>query len=579
MALKVSAIYIGVSLLYIFFSDYIVTSLFSDLQTIRTISTFKGWGFVILSGALIYVLIRQSQKKSIISEAFLRSIIENEPECVKIIGFEGELKFMNPAGLKMLEIDDLEFVQGKCVYPLILEEHRNAFIELNQRVFKGESGTLQFQIVGHKGTKLWLETKAVPLYNSNGKIESSLGLSQNITERKRTEEDLILNLKELELAKIRAEEADNLKTAFLANMSHEIRTPMNAIMGFSELLDMEDMPFDKRQKFTKIIKDRSTDLMAIINDLLDISRIESHTLKIVETKGNISDKLVEIKEYFETRNEEIYLKPITYDLFNQLSYEQCFVETDFERIKQVLINLIDNAFKFTIAGTIHLGCELINDKTLQFSVSDTGIGIPKDKHQIIFERFRQIEESYLTRDFGGSGLGLSICKGILELMHGNMWVESELGKGSTFYFTVPYKPIPNSTSNNPNLNTISFDFHEKTILIVEDIDYNQAYLKELLEETNAKLLFASNGTIALEIFEANSNIDVVLMDIRLPDIHGIDLTKMMITKRSDIKIIAQTAYASSDDKNKCYDAGCIDFISKPISQKTLLEMLQKHITQ
>jgi len=290
------------------------------------------------------------------------------------------------------------------------------------------------------------------------------GVVMDITDLKKTEEDLWIknqelqateeeltasndalreNLQELEKAKIKAEESDRLKSAFLANMSHEIRTPMNAIMGFSDLLDMEDMPFEKRKKFTKIIQERSKDLMGIINDILDISRIESHTLKIFETKGNINDKLVEISEFFKVKNDELFSKPIAIEIFNQLTPEQCSIETDFERIKQVLINLIDNAFKFTSKGKIQIGCQLKDKNTLQFFVSDSGIGIEKDKHQVIFERFRQIEETYMTRDFGGAGLGLSISKGIVELLNGSIWVESELGQGSTFYFTVPYKSCNN----------------------------------------------------------------------------------------------------------------------------------------
>lgn len=290
------------------------------------------------------------------------------------------------------------------------------------------------------------------------------GVVMDITDLKKTEEDLWIknqelqateeeltasndalreNLQELEKAKIKAEESDRLKSAFLANMSHEIRTPMNAIMGFSDLLDMEDMPFEKRKKFTKIIQERSKDLMGIINDILDISRIESHTLKIFETKGNINDKLVEISEFFKVKNDELFSKPIAIEIFNQLKPEQCSIETDFERIKQVLINLIDNAFKFTSKGKIQIGCQLKDKNTLQFFVSDSGIGIEKDKHQVIFERFRQIEETYMTRDFGGAGLGLSISKGIVELLNGSIWVESELGQGSTFYFTVPYKSCNN----------------------------------------------------------------------------------------------------------------------------------------
>ncbi|MHC1704952.1 MAG: ATP-binding protein [Tenuifilaceae bacterium] len=399
-----------------------------------------------------------------------------------------------------------------------------------------------------------------------------------------TEEELIAtndalreNLTALEIAKIKAEESDHLKSAFLANMSHEIRTPMNAIMGFADLLDLEDMPIDKRKKFTKTIRERTKDLLNIINDLLDISRIESHTLKIIETKGNINNTLTDIKDFFEIRNEEIYTKPITFKIFNELEDHEINVQTDFERIKQVLINLIDNAFKFTSMGSINVGCKLKDENNLLFFISDTGIGIPKEKQNLIFERFRQVDDSYLTREYGGAGLGLSICRGIIELMKGSIWVESDLEMGSTFYFTIPYKPTNKNCTSKESVKNIEYNFSHKTILIVEDIDYNRDYLKEILEETNAILIFAENGATALQEFSSHPEIDVVLMDIRLPDIHGIDLTKIMKTERNSLKVIAQTAYASSDDQQKCFDAGCIDFITKPISQNLLLEMLSKYL--
>ncbi|MFA6400623.1 MAG: ATP-binding protein [Salinivirgaceae bacterium] len=503
------------------------------------------------------------------------------------------------AGLDKILDYNKSTITAEELFSNIHTEDLDGFLKVyNHALATEDRYSINFRYIKPTGEIIHLFTQTEIERDTKGHAIKTFGVVMDITEQKKAEEDLQLknqelqateeeltasndalreNLEELEKAKIKAEESDRLKSAFLANMSHEIRTPMNAIVGFSDLLNMEDMPFEKRKKFTKIIQDRSKDLMGIITDILDISRIESHTLKIVDTKGNIDNKLIEISNFFELRNEEIYLKPITFSVINRLTPEQCSIETDFERIKQVLINLIDNAFKFTVSGNIQIGCYLKDKSTLQFSVSDTGIGIPIDKQQLIFERFRQIDESYFTRDFGGSGLGLSISKGIVELMNGTIWVESQLGIGSTFYFTIPYKPCIIKDISKEHLNENKFNFINKTVLIVEDTIYNQDYIKELLGETNASLLFASNGATALELFRSNPNIDIVLMDIRLPDIHGLDLTKMMISERNNIKVIAQTAYASNEDRSKCFDAGCIDFISKPISQKTLLEMLSKYL--
>lgn len=1113
LALSVSLVYVIISLLYILFSDYLVISLFTDLRTISTISTFKGFGFVIVSGILIYYMIRKAQQNSADSEerfilladltiegivlhkggvvidvndsflklsgfkrkevlgknlidifihdnfktlcienvrsqntepyevkaikkngqelwvqiigkpyrffgknarvaairdisqqksieeklkskeSFLKSIIDNEPECIKILGPKGELLFMNPAGLKMIEVENLDDVVGACVYPMILPEYRDSFIGLTKSVFAGEQGILRFQIKGQKGTLLWLETHALPLYDDNGKVESLLGITQNITIRKQAEDaikyserkyrllfenmttgfalhdiicdregkpinyryieanpafekltgikiadivgktvkdilpqiepywievfgnvalngesisyenyvteigkyydtwafspqkgqfavvfnditirkkaekslaekekiltlisnstplimilidadykvikvnqtalnisertekevleerpghiincvnanynergcgqspdcsncplraavkktlatreglhkveskifmghddnvfernvlitteyiqidekpsvlifidditervqmqnvlkeksDILLkalqmgkmgefyydfkskqfklspslkqifkvsndfisyndlvdsiidedklefknnleisalhhekfisnfrragddgetqflyslgevevdkdnraikifgiinditeqkqaevqlrvinydllaaeeelrtnnealrnNLAELEEAMQKAEESDKLKSSFLANMSHEIRTPMNAIMGFADLLDLEDAPYEKRKKFTRTIRERSKDLLNIINDLLDISRIESNTLRIVETSGDLNASLQNITDFFIVKNEEIFNKPITFILNNNLQNSENLIIADFERIKQILINLIENAFKFTESGTITLGCKLKDNNTLLFSVEDTGIGIPKDKINLVFERFRQVDESYMTREYGGAGLGLSICKGILDLIQGSIWVESVVGKGSTFFFTLPYKQSAEGLLHSKANMKSDHNYKNRTILIVEDTKANLQYLFEVLEKSEVKIISAENGKIAMEKFNEHPEIELVLMDIRLPDSNGFELTRKMLSVRKNLKVVAQTAYASSEDMQKCLEAGCVDFISKPIDREVLFDILNCYL--
>ncbi|MGE0076578.1 MAG: PAS domain S-box protein [Bacteroidales bacterium] len=454
------------------------------------------------------------------------------------------------------------------------------------------------------GELQYLLTIAEVERDENGAAKRVFGVTSDITDQKKVEIDLQMmnyelqtaeeelratneelvstnealrdNVNKLDEARRKAEESDRLKSAFLANMSHEIRTPMNAIMGFSDILDMEDMPFDKRKLFTKTIRQRAKDLLTIINDILDIARIESQTLRIIERKGNLSDTLSEISEFFQIRGNELSPKSINFEMRNELVNEQNNIQTDFDRLKQVLINLIDNAYKYTPKGEIIVGCKLI-DNSLQFSVRDTGIGISKDNLELIFERFRQVDESYLAREYGGTGLGLTICKGIVNLLGGNMWVESEKEKGSTFYFSIPYKPIGDINDKEKNVTVPRFDFSGKTILIVEDVDYNMDYLLELFKSTNVNLLTATNGSIAIEQFRQNQNIAIVLMDIRLPDTNGFDLTKQMIKERKDLKVIAQTAYASEEDRIKCFEAGCVDFVTKPISKANLFETINRFI--
>lgn len=471
-------------------------------------------------------------------------------------------------------------------------EHLNQYTSLYRR-YK-PNGELQY-----------LLTYAEIERDESGKAKRVFGVSRDITEQKKIEIDLQMmnyelqtaeeelrstneeltstnealkdNLVELEEAIAKAEESDRLKTAFLANMSHEVRTPMNAIMGFADILDMEDMPFEKRKKFTKTIRQRTKDLLNIINDILDISRIESHTLKIVEGKGNVNDVLSEIGTFFLMRDEKLSSKSISFEIKNELKDGQNDILCDFERLKQLLINIIDNAYKYTHKGEIVVGCKLADENNILFYVKDTGIGISKEKLGMVFERFRQADESYLAREYGGTGLGLSICKGILDLIGGRIWVESELEKGSTFFFTIPYKHIEKPKAQKEETLIKRYDFKGKTILIVEDVEYNMDLLTEILLPTNVVLLKAANGVKAMNVFHSNPKIDLVLMDIRLPDTNGFDLTKKMLAERSNLKVIAQTAYASEDDKERCFQAGCIDFVTKPISPVMLFDSIGKHI--
>lgn len=265
-------------------------------------------------------------------------------------------------------------------------------------------------------------------------------------------QELIINQDELRLANLelmrakkKAEEADHLKSAFLSNMSHEIRTPMNAILGFSGLMDMPDLTENERKEFIAIIKQRGVDLLAIIDDILDISKIESGQLKIVESITNINLLFRDILQIFKLGEQFKSKRNIDLVIQNNLPEQSQMILIDSSRVKQIFLNLIGNAYKFTEAGVIEYGCEL-RGNMLHFYVRDSGIGIPQDKLMMIFERFRQVNESYLNNTKGGAGLGLSICKGLIDLMGGDICVDSEVGSGSTFRFSLPFKQSDNKSS-------------------------------------------------------------------------------------------------------------------------------------
>lgn len=413
--------------------------------------------------------------------------------------------------------------------------------------------------------------------------EHQLQLEQRIQERTfelkekneeieaQNEEYLQLN-EELLRAKERAEESDRLKTAFLQNMSHEIRTPMNAIMGFSELLSVNSNDKDKLEKFTGIISQRCNDLLEIINDILDIAKIESGQVTINMDEFSLRELFDELSVFFSEYQKRIRKDHLS---FVVRTYGQClnsYIISDKVKLKQIFINLINNAFKFTDSGRIEVGCRLADNETLEFYVSDTGIGIPADKQKVVFERFVQLKENS-RMNLGGTGLGLSIVKGLLELLGGEIKLESEPGKGSTFTFSIPYKAVlPEALDSDGLVVPSHANMEGKLILIVEDDFFNLEYIKEILSNTGVHLIEAMNGAEAVE--KALSNpVDAVLMDIRLPDMSGYDVVRKIKKQKPQLIIIAQTAYASTDERKKAEKAGCCNYISKPIKKDKLLAMV------
>ena len=387
--------------------------------------------------------------------------------------------------------------------------------------------------------------------------------------------------RELEKAKLKAEESDRLKTAFLCNMSHEIRTPMNAILGFTDFIVKPDLPEVKRARFSKLIKSRTFDLLRIIEDILDISKIEIGQMNIVESEINIKGLLKDLMEYYVSRKESQKSDAnieLTLNVSPKLT--NSMILADEQRLKQILMNLLDNSLKFTQKGTIDLSCEVDNTNMLLFTISDTGIGIPADKQGVIFDRFRQAEDLYSTRHFGGTGLGLSIAKGLANLMGGNIWLESEIDVGTTFYVSIPYKTVnlPGQEQVIPQ-NQAKVWWDNKTILVVEDDETSAELLNEFIEVTRAKIINAYTGTEAMEIFQKNANLNLVLLDIRLPDANGLDIARQMKAMHPEIPIIAQTAYASESDYKDCIIAGCNSYISKPIQEDKLLELISEFIAK
>jgi PAS domain S-box-containing protein len=377
---------------------------------------------------------------------------------------------------------------------------------------------------------------------------------------------------ELKVAKLNAEESYRLKSAFLANMSHEIRTPMNGIIGFSELLVDKDLAQDKRKYYAEIVIDSSRQLLTLVNDILDLSRIETGKVSLLYEDVVVNDLINILYAFFEP---QIGNKQIRFESVKSLNNAQSTISTDKTRLRQVLTNVLNNAIKFTDEGHIKFGYTKV-DQYLQFFVEDSGIGISEGMHEKIFEPFRQAELD-ISHQFGGTGLGLSISTKLVELLGGNMWLESKPGKGSVFYFTIPYHAVHASFKETEvPLAKQSIDAPGAVVLVAEDDDINYLYLETVLSKSRVKLIRANNGLDAVEICNRHPEITLVLMDIKMPLLNGYEATRKIKIIRPDLPVIAQTAYAMNEDRDKAAEAGCDDYITKPIKKSELLAIVEKY---
>lgn len=359
-----------------------------------------------------------------------RSVVYS-PVIIVITDPLGYIQFVNP---KFEEVTGYKLEEVKNKKPSILKSghHDQEFYKnLWDTILSGNVWEGKFLNRKKDGSLYWEEAKIAPVIDENNQISNFVAIKEDITQKEKLFE-------ELKIDKAKAEESDRLKPTFLANMSHEVRTPLNAIMGFSSLLAEEDVSYDERKLFSQIINEKGNELLRLIEDILDISKLDANQMTIANTIVSIPNLFDELKKTYQTFLQKHPSKNIEL-IFNKPEPDDLNLITDAIRLRQILDNLISNAIKFTEQGYIQVDCKLVEDKVL-FSVTDTGIGIAKENFDIIFERFRQAEEDFARRRFGGIGLGLPIVKRLVELLGGKIWLESELGKGSKFYFTIRYNP-------------------------------------------------------------------------------------------------------------------------------------------
>jgi PAS domain S-box-containing protein len=503
------------------------------------------------------------------SNSLLRTTLESTADGILVVDLTGKIVQFNRKFAVMWNIpetilisrDDekaLSFVRGQLKEP-------DSFINNVRHLYENPE-SVSFDLLEFSDGRVF-ERYSQPQKLSN-KIIGRVWSFRDITQYKLTESQLIN-------AKDKAEEGDRLKTAFLHNISHEIRTPMNAIVGFTTLLDDPDLQPVYRKQYIDIICQSSDQLLSIISDIVDISNIETGQIKVVLNQVNINYIIRTLFEQYNIRTAKQGLS-IHYKL--TLNDGEALLETDGAKLIQILTNLLNNSLKFTKKGKIEFGYSL-KDGFVEFMVSDTGIGITKDKQAKIFERFYQVENSS-SRQYGGTGLGLPICQAYADLLGGSIRVESEPGSGSTFYVTLPLKSSAKSikAKETEHKNTDEL-FDGKTILIAEDDEINFLVVKKSLEPYNFNLVRALNGKEAINICRSNNEINLVLLDLKMPGMDGLEAMRLIKQFRSNLPFIALTAYAFESDKKNAIESGCSDYITKPFSKKDLIEVVRKHLKQ
>jgi signal transduction histidine kinase/ActR/RegA family two-component response regulator len=478
----------------------------------------------------------------------------------------GRLEWCNAGFEKLYEVHINDLIKSKRDNIELIIPNENICLYVNKCHETKLPVVFETPVLTKSNKELWVQTTLSPFIRS-GKIRKIIAIDSDITGLKTYE-------RELETAKVKAEESDRLKTAFLNNISHEIRTPMNSIVGFSAFLNQPDLDPFKRKQFTDIIVQSSNQLLSIINDIISIASIEAGQEETAENQFDLNSTLVSIHQQFLLKANKhsigISLKPYT-----QHSDEK--IIADESKLVKVLTNLIDNALKFTKKGSVNFGYTIKNNE-LEFFVEDTGIGIASEMHKEIFIRFRQVE-STIAREFGGSGLGLSISKAYVELLGGKIWLVSELDKGSIFYFTIPLKRADKnilSEEKSANILGITVKEEPKTILVAEDEDSNYMLVEAMLSGLNINIIRVVDGAEAVDTCKSKL-IDMVLMDIQMPLMDGYEATRQIREFMPDLPIIAQTAYSTEPDKSKALLCGCTDFIAKPLKHELLISMINKQL--
>ena len=510
----------------------------------------------------------EAEKKLKESEAIKNTMVSNIGDVIVIIDQNGINQYKSPNITKLFGWQPDELV-GKSTFDNV---HPDDLISTQKFVdaiamIPGTKGAVEIRYKCKDGSYVWIEITMINLFGDPN-INGLLGNYHDITERRQVEQELILS-------KEKAETSDRLKTAFINNISHEIRTPLNGILGFAQLIIQPDTSLEEKQTYLNILNHSSDRLMNTVTSYIDIALIASGNMEVHFEQVELSAIMHKVYEHFQKQG---LAKNLELKMNLPENENQFILNTDKELVRKIISHIFDNAIKFTNTGSIELGYVLKNEgenPEIEIFIKDTGQGISKDANKLVFRNFRQ-ENIDNTRGHEGSGLGLSIAKGLTEILSGEMRLESELNKGTTVFVKFPVETTMLSDQKEMNL-TKNRKGKFGTVLIAEDDEMNYVYIETMLKGSFAKILKAENGQEAVDLCHQHPEMDLVLMDIKMPVMGGIEATRQIKSFRKDLPIIVVTAFAQAGDERRFKEGGCDDYISKPFKKEELLGLIGKYI--
>jgi PAS domain S-box-containing protein len=504
------------------------------------------------------------------SDKFFEILFKSADDGISFYDREWNLKYANPAFYSLIGIDR-ETYQSMGISYFVHPDDKDYQVKRIEGLKNKDFFESELRLKHKDGHFVNLSTRSVIVRDESGSVIGALTITRDISGMKQVHEELIK-------ANIEAETSNRLKSSFLANISHEIRTPLNSVVGFSNLLLSNDITKEVKEEYIEHINHNSEKLLQIIGDIIDLSRLESSQIEITYEEASVHlivNEVIEEARQLIRRNE----KSIILNLKDQFEDISDLIFTDKVWLKRVLSHLMDNAIKFTLDGSIEFSYFKENENLI-FKVKDTGIGINKENLGRIFEEFRQEIDGH-HRPFEGLGIGLTLAKEVVERMGGKIYVQSEKGIGSEFSFSIPYRP---AGSTKGKLNRLMRDqvaspinWSSKKCLLVDDNKDVLIYINRILLDTGITVITARSGSEAIEIISNDPQIDVILLDMQMPEMNGIDATKQIRKIRKDLPIIAQTAFIFEDDKDIILEAGCDACLIKPIRKEHLLTVMASFI--